>query len=299
MKRFLLKTFAVVIVVGIAYVLFFSIEKTDPSRICAVQDLRSNTIVRVVAPVAGNYAFVWQGSLPWWFLIIEMPAQRTVNLRAKVALPDLQLLKGDYYHIWLPLGITYRINHQLFADAAKLGGNGNALDDLVKQYFENELQREMAVYLTPYQREALAVQLEPIMERVKKNLKSQFTAIGIELRSVRISGNAVLPDRAVYNEGMAHAAELRKLDRMKELDLIGVRSTIEREKVKNEEFYARLLRISGIIRSNPDILKYIYIDKLGGNVNVILSSDNSGIPRMLEKVEKPAKEKPKEIDNLR
>lgn len=38
---------------------------------------------------------------------------------------------------------------------------------------------------------------------------------------------------------------------------------------------------------------------MGGNVNVILSSDNTGVPRMLERDPKPAKGKNKEIDNLK
>jgi hypothetical protein len=50
--------------------------------------------------------------------------------------------------------------------------------------------------------------------------------------------------------------------------------------------------MSGIIRQNPDILKYIYIDKLGGNVKVIISPDKTGITLDVDKAsaEKPVKE---------
>ena len=93
-----------------------------------------------------------------------------------------------------------------------------------------------------------------------------------------MTGTAVLPNQQVYNEGIAHAADLRKMDKTIEKELIDVRSAMERDRIKNEQFYGKLKEISKIISANPDILKYIYIDKMAGNVNVILSSDNSGVP---------------------
>ncbi len=300
MKNFLLKTIAVVLVAGIACILFFSVKKTDATRICVVQDLRSKSIVGIARPVAWNYAFIWQGALPWWFLISEMPTRRAASLKARIVFPELGFLKDDSYHLWVPLRVVYRIDGSKFTDVSRLGRGGRVLDELVNTFFQDELQREMAPYLAPaYQRDALAAQIEPIMARALKSVESELKSYGIEVTSAKISGTVTLPERAVYNEGVLHAADLRKVYRMKEMDLIGLRGIIEREKIKNEQFYANLLKISKIISANPDILKYIYIDKLGGNVNVILSSDSSGVPRMLEKSSRPAKEKPREIDNLR
>ncbi len=300
MKKNLLKTITVVFIIGIAYTLFFSVEKMDAGRIGVVQDLRSKTVVRIVRPVVGSYAFVWQGAFPWWFSISEIPGQRAAGIKVKIDLPELGFLKEDYYHLWVPLRVVYRINAGKFSDIARLDGDGSALDELVNSIFRDELQREMNPFLAPaYQREALAGQMEQIMARVMKNLDDDFKSYGIEVLSAKISGTMVLPDRGVYNEGVLHAADLRKMDRMKEMEIIGVRGAIEREKIKNEQFYANLQKISTIISANPDILKYIYIDKLGGNVNVILSSDSIGVPRMLEKTDKPVKGKSKEIDNLR
>jgi len=300
MKQFLKKIIAIALVAGIAYVLFFSVTSIDPGRICVVKDLRSKTIIRVVRPIAGGYAFVWQGALPWRFLVSDIPAQRAAVIKVKVSFPDLIFLKSDYYHLWVPLKVVYRIKGDALSDASMLGNNGRDLDDQVGMFFRNEFQREMAPYLTPaYQREALQAQIEPILARALKGLVSPCATLGIEIKSASVSGNLLLPDRAVYNEGLAHAADLRKTERAREMELIGVRGDLERERMKNEQMFADLMKISKIISANPDILKYIYIDKLGGNVNVILSSDSSGIPRMLENSAKPAKGKPREIDNLR
>jgi hypothetical protein len=300
MKIFLLKTIIVIIVAGIAYALFFSVEKVDKNRICVVQDLRSKKMVRVVRPVAGNYAFAWQGAFPWWFLISDMPAQRAADFAIRITAPGLENLKEDYYAIRVPVRVVYRIDPDKFSDASKLSDDGRGVDDAVKRNFENELQRELLAYLVPvYQREALVAQMDALIKKAQKNLEGDVMSFGIVLSDAKITGAVIAPERAIFNEGMMHAADLRKMDRAVEKDLIDVRSSVERENIKNEQFYKKLLEISRIISANPDILKYIYIDKMGGNVNVILSSDNTGVPRMLEKDPKPAKGKNKEIDNLR
>ena len=300
MKKFLLKTIIVVIVAGIAYILFFSVTKIDKNRICVVEDLRSKKIVRIVRPFAGNYAFAWQGSFPWWFLISDLPAQRSASFMIRITVPGLEYLKEDYYVIRVPIQAAYRIDQDKFGDVSKMVDEGRGVDDLVKKFFENELQRELLAYLTPaYQREALIAQLDTILKRMQKNLEGELKAFGIDLTDAKIIGAVIAPERAIYNEGILHAADLRKKDRGMEKELIDVRSMVERENIKNEQFYKKLLEISRIISANPDILKYIYIDKMGDNVNVILSSDDTGVPRMLEKNVNPAKSKTKEIDNLR
>lgn len=300
MKNFLLKTVLVVAIFGIAYVLFFSIEKIGAARICAVEDLRSNRVVRLVGPAVGDYAFVWEGSLPWWFLVREIPAQRVAHIRVKVPVPELERLSQDYYHAWVPLRVAYRIDPGSFADAALLGDGGRGADGLVTRFFRDGLQRELQPQLSPvYQREALVARGDSIIDAVRNGVEKDCAAAGIRLVSASLSGPLLLPDTAVYNEGRLHAAELRKMDRGIEVGIIESRSKAEKDRLVNEQFYGRLKEISKIISANPDILKYIYIDKLGGNVNVILSSDSTVVPPLFDRDTKPGKGKPREIDNLK
>jgi hypothetical protein len=300
MKKFFLKTIVVVLVVGIVYVFFLSVVKTDTAYIRVIESLRTGKVVHIVRPCAGGWAFAWQGSFPWWFQISDIPARRTADFRIRIAVPELSNLKEDYYHAWIPLHVTYRVDANKFTDATALGGGGRGVDDLVKRYFENGLKGEMDQYLTPaYQREALLAQVNAILDKTKKSIGEELDSSGITLARARISGAVVLPDRQVYAEGLTHAADLRKVDKANEKELLDLRSSVEREKIRNGQLYAKLLEISKIIKAYPDILKYIYIDKMGPNVKVILSPDTSGVPQMLEKEKTPAKGKPREIDNLR
>ena len=301
MSKFILKTLLTVLVAGIVYLLFFSIVKVEKGMVCVVEDLRTHKAVAIARPVVKSYAFVWRGAFPWWFVVSDVPARRAARYNAGLVIPGLEGLKEQYYRAIVPLRITYSIDAERFVDAALLARNGSGLDDMVGRLFERELQRELARFLAPvYQREMLAAQADEAVKTVAGSLEKELGDDGIVLAGARIDGTVVLPTQQVYNEGIAHAADLRNMDKTNEKSLIDARSGIERDRLKNEQFYEKLKEMSRIIGANPDILKYIYIDKMAGNVRVILSSDNSGVPSMLEREAKPAKKgKSREIDNLR
>jgi SPFH domain / Band 7 family len=300
MKRFFKGLFILIILVCIAYALASSIEKIDKGKMGIVEDLRTKKIIRIVRPVAGGYAFVWQGLFPGRFTFHQLPEDRVALHDIKIAMPNLENLKDDYYTVGIPIRVQYRIDWQKFSDIAKLANDASDLDGMVRRYFEHALKKEIQPYLYPaYQREALANQMNAMLERIKKDLVSEFQPLGLVLVGAHIFGSIYLPDRMLYNEGLLHAADLRKVDRMIEKGLLEVKSGVARDKIKNEQYYLKLFEISKLIKNNPDILKYIYIDKLGPNVKVILSSDTTGLPAVLEEAKASKKGKPREIDNLK
>jgi hypothetical protein len=299
-KRIPRKFTIVVILLCIAYAVIFTIKQIGSGMIGVVENKQDKKVVRVVRNDPGSRAFVWQAAFPWWFTYYEVAAERAVLYDIKLSIPNLEYLKEDYYRITIPVRVLYRIDRQKFTDAAKLRNNCRELDGTVKRYFENALKKETHAFLYPaYQRETLVAQMNAIIERIKKDVGVEFQNLNLVLSGVSVVGGLSLPDRNIYNEGMLHAADLRKMDKQFEKGLREIRSSNDREKIKNELFYSKLLEISKIISRNPEILKYIYIDKLGGNVKLILSSDRTGLPALLEEAKKPGKGKPGEIDNLK
>ncbi|MBN1497661.1 MAG: hypothetical protein JXA07_12875, partial [Spirochaetes bacterium] len=267
---------------------------------CAVEDLRTNRVVRLVGPTAGSYAFVWEGALPWWFLVREVPAQRVSYFNVKVSIPGLESLKQDYYHAWFPLRAAYRIDTAAFSDPTLLSDGGRGADDLLERLFGNGLRRELQPLLSPfYQRDLLLTKAESTIDAVRRVVEKECEAVGIRLSAAALTGPVIAPEIMVYNEGRLHAAELRRMDRGIEMEVIESRSRAEKNRLLNEQFYAKLNEISKIISANPDILKYIYIDKLGGNVNVILSSDNRLVPPLFDTDSEAGKGKSREIDNFK
>jgi len=174
---------------------------------------------------------------------------------------------------------------------------------MVSSLYKEEIAALSAPFLSPvYQREILAAKMGEIIDTATKSVAAESSPIGIIIENASRAGTAFLPERIVVNEGILHAADLRRMDKNLQMDLIGAKAKVEREKVRNEQLYVKLREMSRIIRDNPDILKYIYIDKIADDVKVILSSDASGMPRMIEREleQTPAKKtKPREINNLR
>ncbi len=302
MKTTLRKVFVILIVAFTALVLFFSILKVDPNSICVIRDLRTGEMVKIVRPVVGNYSIAWQGVFPWWFIVYEVPARRVVEFNAVIVITGLEESKKERYHVNIPVRMKYRIDTEQFTDAGKMAENGRGIDELVGRYIEAQLQREMARFLAPvYQPEAIAADVEPAVARARSAIAADLAALGIRIDDVKLPGTAFIPDRALHLEGLQHAANLRVIDNMLEKDIIEARNRVVHEKIISEQFYERLKKISRLIKANPDILKYIYIDKMAGNVKLILSPDSTGVPQMLELEKgKPSKKvQSREIDNLK
>ncbi len=300
MRRFVKKIVIVLIIAGAAYILYSSIEKIGKNRVGIVEDIRNKLIVRTYRPLFRDYAFVWQGALPWRFSLAEIPLRRIVSHEIKIPIPALSGLVEDYYFIRVPIRVVYRIDMKRFSDNSLLGDNCRGLDTQVGRLFDDALINECGKYIAPaYQRDLLAAQVAPMVRKIDIELQPELKEMGLSPVSVAVSGTVWLPELAAYYEGMQHAAEMRRLNRSLQRDMLEMRGKMDREKIKNEQFYARLLEISKIISNNPDMLRYIYIDKLAGNVKLILSSDNSGLPGFLESAKKQTKGAPRDIDNLR
>ena len=72
-----------------------------------------------------------------------------------------------------------------------------------------------------------------------------------------------------------------------------------KEKSEFELYLEKLTKVSSIIKDNPQILKYIYIDKMGDNIKVIISSDKTGIPGFLGESNDINPGVKGDVDNLR
>lgn len=300
MKQSLRKAIAVLVALAAGYALIFSVVILDSERITVIQDLRSGSVVKILRPLFWRVSLAWQGAFPWWFLVSEVPRSRAVDFQARIVIPGCEDLKKDVYHVHVPVRLKYRVNAARFTDGARLAGNGTGADELAEDYIRKGLQRELSPYLAPvYQPEALAAQAEGALESAYDTVFKDCADRGIDLVEAKLTGAALVPDRALHLEALQHAANLRGIDNMLEKDLIEERNRVTRQKISNEELYGKLKVISKLIAANPELLKYIYIDKMAGNVKLILSSDSSGVPRLLEAEKSLKKGKTKEIDNLR
>ncbi len=246
--------------------------------------------------------FVWQGAFPARIVISRIKCRNSETSEVRVPIRALEDLKSEMYTVRVPVNLIYDIDPaKLAIDARTLGSDRNAPGAMLKKALEGYFQKEFSVFLYPFYNRAGLLQLQQvIVKRAMDGLTAYAARIGVRIVSFEVPGNITLPDERSYYEGVLFQRELQEIERNNKKGLIILKNNLEKEKYSHREYMDRLAEMARLIKSNPDILKYIYIDRLAGNVKVIISPDRSGMPFGLELGDKEsANPKKGEIDNLR
>lgn len=297
MKKFLLFFLSLIIIALSGYLYLFAVKTPGKDKVYVVEDLRNKKIVKVIA---GKKHFIWQGAAPWWFSIYELSLKRSAEYNITVYPPMLEELKKSLYEIRFLYNVSYKIDPERYIEHINSSSSSDDIDNIISSFLREISAKIVFKYYVPvYRAGSLSKDKDAIVEEVSTSLKAKYENLGIEMISMSLTGDVEYPNRAVYNEGKAYISELRKLDRENEKELRRVKSKLKQLKIEEEDKYEKYREMSKIIQENPDILKYIYIDKIGGNVKVIISSD-SGYPLNLERESgKSGRQTSDEIDNLR
>ncbi len=302
MKSFLVKIFVLFFVIAALYAGYFSYRSLEKERIGIVEDVRNNRIIRIFY---NEKNFVWQGAFPWWFSIYEIPSKKSMDIDVEAAVPPLEVLNSPLYSLKITFNIKYSIDPEKFNDFSIINRDLKDIDKSLRDYLSKLIVKEIYQYFIPdYKAEQINSNKEEILNSIRDSLKERFQNNGFEIISVKAAGSIIYPDREIYNEGLTHLTEMRKIDKDNEKKLKLLQNRLKLEKVKNEYKYNKYKEMSKIIKENPDILKYIYIDKMADNVKVIIPSDKSGFPLDLNKKENGSgqvgsSEEGGEINNLR
>ncbi len=281
----------------VLYIFLFSYIRLNSSEIGVIEDRLNDTVAGVFY---NDRNFIWQGSLPWLYSVFKVPAVQSSVCNLSFTIPSLHGLNNDLYVIKVPVKASYRIQsdrftqHQLFRDSS------SGLKKYVELQISVAIARNLDFYCSPaYNPQALIANRETLVKGCKEPLALELKSDGIELISLEQAGSLVIPDQRMYDEGLTFLAEMRRLDIDENKELKRKKFSLERKKLEDAQLYTKLKELSIIIKRNPDVLKYIYIDKMSSSVKVILPSDSAGIPKIFDDVMPSDPAPKKEIDNLR
>jgi hypothetical protein len=297
MKKFFLLFLFLIIALLAGYLFLFAVITPGEGKMGIVEDLRNKKAVKVFT---GERRFIWQGAIPWWFSIYELSLKKSAEYSISVYPPPLEELKKSSYEVRFLYSVSYKIDPERYMENINSGSGSDDIDKTIHSFLREISAKVVFRYYVPvYRAGALSKDKDLIVREISASLKEKYESLGIDMLGISLTGDIEYPDRAVYNEGKVYISELRKLDRENEKELRRVKSRLEQIRVEEEDRYEKYREMSKIIQENPDILKYIYIDKIGDNVKVIISSD-SGYPLNLEsKTGKTDQQTKGEIDNLR
>ncbi len=299
MKR-LGKILVFLILIFIAGYLYINcVIKVEEGVFILVQDKETGDIKKILN---SGYSFILDGVIPERVSFIKISKKNTQFMDLKIPIPLLENLKSDLYSVKIPITVNYEIMPDKLAfDINSLKGGEEYIATLLEKLLRGYFNKEFAPYFSPsYRRGALVKDIEKLTGRVENALRTYCLKLGITIREFVIVGNINLPDLRTFYDGLRYFRELIDVEKNNKKELIILQSKLKKARISNKQFYEKLEEMSKIIKENPDILKYIYIEKMGDKVKVIISPENSGMPfgfNFNSSDRKP--DKRGEIDNLR
>jgi len=282
---------------SIIYGLYFSLYKSGKDEIVVLKDIKNYKVIQVYT---SPYNFIWQGVMPWEYAVVKMPVKNSALINIQIKIPSLSALNDDSYLIKLPANINYQIDKANIPDVSYL----NSKLDLENYIVEKSAVISQTIfmkYIEPvYDKNNILKNEKVIVETLTSELLKKITNLGIVLEKIEFISPGYYPDNRLYNEGLIQNKEMRDLDFSNKKQEILLSKKLIKEKYENELYYEKLLRISSLLKDNPEILKFIYIDKMGDDIKVIISSDKTGLPAMFTDSADGTKPGVKgDVDNLR
>jgi hypothetical protein len=297
MKTLIKLLIKLIFFLSVIYGLIFSLYKSGKDNIVVLKDIKNNKVIQVYSE---PYNFIWQGSLPWEYAVVKMPVNSSAIVNISVKIPSLSLLNEDSYLIKLPVNINYHIDKANIPDPSFLNSKLD-IENYIAEKASLISQIALMKYIEPvYDKNKILNNEIVIFDTITSELMKKTTSFGVILDKIEFISSGYYPDNRIYAEALIQNKEMRDLDFSNKKQEILLSKKLLKEKYENELYFEKLLRISSLLKDNPEILKFIYIDKMGDDIKVIISSDKTGLPAMFNDSSDGAKPGVKgDVDNLR
>jgi hypothetical protein len=287
----------IIFISALIYTALFSIYKVEDDQLGIVSELDSG---RTIYSFSNDINFIRHGLLPWIYRVETIPAAGVAVIEVKIPVTQGIAEAGSPMVLKIPLEVSYQVNRGAPPESDFFNSDEDRDLFLLKRasfISRGVLKR----YLEPqYNRNGIMRDENSIIDLISSDLKDTLARSGLIIESVKSAGSMFLPSTELYRESLRRDAEMRAMVFENKKQEVQLKNKMEKERISTDAYYDNLSRMSSIIKENPDILKYIYIDKIAGNIKVIVSSEKSGIPVIFgqdQVINEP--DLKKEIDNLR
>ncbi|MFA5517768.1 MAG: hypothetical protein WDA74_00795 [Spirochaetota bacterium] len=281
---------------AIVYAVLFTFYVLDDNKVGVVKDIANNQVVHLFS---STYNFVWYGFTPWLYKVEKVPVKYNTSIEVRVPLLSGKADLEGSLDIRIPLEVSYRIDRDImpgfsfFENSSKNGYLVNIGTNVCSSLFHKYIEPD-------YRRRDIERNEEMLLDSIKTGMKFQLGEAGIIVDSINSSGAFILPSFALYREAMLKEREMKEIAFRNQIQEIHLKNNLNKEKIAVEAYYEKLSRVGEIIKKNPDILKYIYIDKLAGNIKVIMPSDKNPMSEIFgSDQEVKDSDLKKDIDNFR
>lgn len=291
-KFFLLLT--VIILIG--YTVFTTIVKIKSDEFALVIDKRSNY---VVMNLTSGWNFVKDAIIPNKILIKRVKKTGNESFKLNYSLPQLKSLNDENYSIIYPIEYQYKID-QLKLNLLNTKFDTNFINkkvlNIAIKAFEEVITNNLKKGYDPV---LILKRWSIIEDKFFASVKENSKNYGIKITNIKKFGALNLPKKSDFKEGLKYLEQISNLKKQYELEKLKTNSQIEKQNKQNLYYYEHLEKMAVLIKENPDLLKYIYIDKLAGNKHINPLIGKTGYPMFMKtkNISKPVNEK-EDIDNF-
>jgi len=281
----------------IVYTVLLTFYVLDDEQLGIVRDAEND---RIIYLFNDKYNFVWYGFTPWLYKIDKIPVHYSTSIEAEVPLLPWADNSSGSIAVKIPLTISYRINRNMLPELSFFQSSSSRKEYIAKSG-RDICSFILKKYIEPdYNRAQIERNEETLLEMIKSGLDNDLKKGGIIPDSIQGSGSFILPSLALYRESMLKEKEIKEIAFRNKIQEMNLKNSLEKDKIAAEAYYDKLSRIGDMIKDNPEILKYIYIDKLAGNIKVIITSEKNTMPVIFgQDQDVKDSDLKKEIDNLR
>ncbi len=298
MKNFGWKIFAIFLVGSVIYGAYTGLYIVGDDQFGVLKD-EAGGANRYLYP---GYNIVYQNLVPGRVKVTLHRKKAADSIEIKIPVSPLQDLKSDYYNVILKVNISYEIStRELTVGPEDFAENPHAVTELLTKILQSHFEKKLYPYMVPnYNRAAMSNAVAQIIKDAAREVSAFALGMGVKINTVESAGNMYLPDNKTYFEGLALMDQIRTIENNNRKEMLIIKNSLEKEKLLKQEYLGKLGDISKLIKENPDLLKYIYIDRLAGNVKVIIAPEKTGMPLNLDSDNKTENKKLRgEVDNLR
>lgn len=282
MKR-LLNILLIILLTGAGiYLVYSCYVSIDEGSLGLVEDKQTGEYEELLD--SGNH-LVLKNVLPDRLAVHRINSICNDQLALIIYMPSLVDLQNDAYAVKITVSAGYEIvPEQVAFNMNELLRDEGFLRKEISRRLEVKFQGILGKYLAPQYRPEQIKEFLAGNDTVVKGVFSDLCReMGLTYKSFSIEGVPIVPSLAIWNDGERSYGEFRQLRDKARRNEEDNRYRLANQNLEQNAYYDHLRMMSSIIQSNPEILKYIYIDKISKINSVNLSVAGNPFPLWLDK----------------
>jgi hypothetical protein len=273
------KIFFLLLTAAAVYTAFTSYNPVREGMSAAVVNKSSGDVVDTIPE---GRRFILYNALCWKYSVEMFSLKNSLAENIRIDIPALKDLKEDTFAVMIPIKADFSVKPSELYDLNLLKNAADGVKKAVVNELKINLNLAIEDYLAPvYRGDVIKKESETIIKRLEESISTEFANKGITIYNLKYMGAVSAPDNRRYEEGLVHLRILRTALIENERKLIELKGQLERDAVSMESIHNKYREMSLIISKNPDILKYIYIDKIAPNSKLVVSPDKNGFPAFI------------------